>query len=131
MDRPNWDGYFLGIAEAVSRRASCPRATVGAVIVRGNRVLSTGYNGSSAGRPHCYEEGCDIVDNHCQRALHAEVNAVGYAARDGISIAGSILYLYRLNIGSDTGESVCRECIKVLRASGVNKVIRSGYISIL
>ena len=115
MGRPDWDTYFLDIAEAVARRATCPRARVGAVIVsREHRILSTGYNGAPPGSPHCEEVGCLLVDEHCQRALHAEVNAVAHAARHGVAIAGASLYV--------VGKSVCRECGKVLAATGIGQV---------
>lgn len=110
--RPTWDEYFRGIAQAVSVRASCPRASVGAVIVSNdNRILATGYNGAPSGDPDCIEAGCDMQDNHCQRALHAEVNAVAFAARHGTAIRGARIYV--------TGRDVCRECAKVLRAAGI------------
>lgn len=113
MERPNWDDYFMGIAEAVGRRASCPRAAVGAVLVTAeNRIAATGYNGAPSGSPHCLDAGCQIEDGHCQRVLHAEVNAVAWAARHGTSIAGTRLYVH--------GKGVCRECAKVLRAAGVS-----------
>ncbi|MBU1173343.1 MAG: dCMP deaminase, partial [Proteobacteria bacterium] len=64
--RPSWNDYFLAIAKVVSRRSTCPRAHVGAVIVsHDNRILATGYNGSPLGEPHCDDIGCLIVDNHC------------------------------------------------------------------
>src|SRR5688572_27353982 len=85
--RPDWTEYFMGIAEAVSKRASCPRASVGAVLIDGDcRILATGYNGSATNEPHCLDAGCLIEDGHCQRAIHAEMNAVGYAARHGVSL---------------------------------------------
>lgn len=119
--RPFWDPYFTSIAEGVAQRATCNRAKVGAVLVSpDHRILATGYNGSAPGEPHCLDVGCDIVDGHCQRVQHAEVNAVAFAARYGVPIAGSRLYLW---IGAAQGEatvaSVCRECAKVLRAAGV------------
>ena len=116
-ERPDWDTYFLLIAEVVSRRSTCPRAHVGAVIVSDeNRILSTGYNGAAPGEPHCESEvGCLMQDGHCQRTLHAEVNAIAFAARAGISLRGSRLYLY-----SSRGElAPCRECEKVRKAAGV------------
>lgn len=116
--RPSWDEYFTGIAEAVAQRATCNRAKVGAVLVSADhRILATGYNGSAPGEPHCIDVGCDVVDDHCQRTQHAEVNAVAFAARHGVRIAGSRLYLW---INSDgTATTVCRECAKVLKAAGV------------
>lgn len=78
--KPDWDEYFLGIAEAVSKRATCPRKHVGAVIVRDEdrRIVSAGYNGAEAGLPECIDEGCTIVDGHCVRTIHAEQNAIDY-----------------------------------------------------
>ncbi len=86
MKRPNWDQYFLSIAEKVASRSTCPRASVGAVIVRDNRILSTGYNGSLPSEPHCTEVGCLMINSHCERTIHAETNAVVQAARFGISL---------------------------------------------
>ena len=107
--RPSWDEYFDVVARAIASRASCPRASVGAVIVNeSNHVIATGYNGAPPGEPHCLEVGCFIEDGHCQRAIHAEVNAVVHAER---SLRGGRLYV--------TGKEVCRECAKVLRAAGV------------
>ena len=122
-ERPNWDTYFEQIAVMVSTRASCPRASVGAVLVsRENRILATGYNGAPSGEPDCYEAGsCAMEDGHCQRAIHAEVNAVAYAAREGVSLKGARLYLYMSRDGL-----VCRECLKVLVAAGV-QLARTEY----
>lgn len=113
--RPSWEAYFLSLAKAVATRASCPRASVGAVIVsKDNRFLASGYNGSPSGEPHCLDFGCLMVDGHCQRSLHAEVNAVGYAARYGIPVDGARMY-----VAGTGGRGVCRECMKILNAAGV------------
>lgn len=120
--RPNWNIYFTGIAEAVAQRATCNRAKVGAVIVSPeHRIVSTGYNGSAPGDDHCIDVGCDLVDGHCQRTQHAEVNAVAFAARHGVSIVGCRLYLWIGGVegGEPTVATVCRECAKVLKAAGV------------
>jgi dCMP deaminase len=115
--RPTWNQYFLNIAREVASRATCPRASVGAVLVKDNRILSTGYNGAPAGSDDCLTAGCLIVNNHCLRATHAEVNAVGYAARKGVSVEGATLYLY----GRD---AVCEGvCQHVITAAGINHVI--------
>ena len=74
--REDWDGYFKAIARTVSTRSTCPRKQVGAVIVVNKRILATGYNGSPAGQPHCTDVGCNVVANHCTRAIHAEQNAI-------------------------------------------------------
>jgi dCMP deaminase len=127
MARPSWHEYFLAIAEVVSRRSTCPRAHVGAVIVSaGNRILATGYNGSPPGEAHCDDIGCLMEDNHCQRTLHAEVNAIAFAARAGVRLQGGRLYIW-----SSRGDSIpCRECEKVIKAVGLiiyqGEVIKEG-----
>ena len=78
--RPSWDEYFMRIARDVATRSTCLRRHVGAVIVRERRILSTGYNGSPPGQPHCYEVGCLMEDGRCIRTLHAEQNAIIQAA---------------------------------------------------
>ena len=72
--RPNWHTYFMKVAEMASTRATCPRKSVGAVIVRDRAILSTGYNGSVRGLPHCIEDGCMMEDNHCVRTRDAAEN---------------------------------------------------------
>lgn len=119
MTRPTWDEYFLSIAREVAKRATCPRASIGAVLVVGHRVIATGYNGAASGEAHCLDIGCQMEDNHCQRAIHAEVNAVGQAAQHGVSTTGATLYL----AGDRHIKGVCRECQKVLTAAGVKEVI--------
>ena len=116
MARPTWDDYFLAVAEVISRRSTCPRARVGAVIVSpDNRILATGYNGSPPGEPHCDDAGCLVVDGHCQRTLHAEVNAIAFAARAGVRLQDGRLYLW-----SSRGDmKPCRECAKVMKATGL------------
>ena len=74
--RPSWDEYFMQIAQVVATRATCDRRHVGAVIVRDRTILSTGYNGSIRGLPHCDEVGHLMEDGHCVRTVHAEANAV-------------------------------------------------------
>ena len=105
----------MAIAQVVAYRATCPRASVGAVLVLQNRIISTGYNGSAPGHPHCTEMGCLMEEGHCQRTLHAEVNAIAWAARAGVRVEGARLYMW-----SSRGDGTpCRECQKVLRAAGV------------
>ena len=92
--RPSWDEYFMRIAHEVATRSTCPRLAVGAVIVRDKRILTTGYNGSPSGMPHCEDVGCliRIVDGResCQRTLHAEQNAIIQAAYHGVSDHGRL-----------------------------------------
>lgn len=91
MTRPSWHETWFAVAEVMARRASCPRASVGAVIVdRRKHLVSVGYNGAPAGEPHCIDDGCIIEDNHCQRALHAEVNAIVNATK---SLRGTTIFI--------------------------------------
>ena len=87
--RESWDSYFIQLAVQVAARGTCPRRQVGAVLTQNNHLRSTGYNGSSAGQPHCLEVGCLL--NHqgrCQRTIHAEANAIRdahpSALKDGV-----------------------------------------------
>jgi dCMP deaminase len=124
--RPAWSQYFLNLAKVVSTRATCNRAHVGAILVMRNRILTTGYNGSPPGEPHCTDPGvgCDLVDNHCQRTLHAEVNAIAQAAQLGISVKGASMYIYINNLdGISRNNKPCRECMKVLNATGIGTIM--------
>ena len=87
-ERVSWDTYFMNIATMVATRSTCPRKSVGAVIVKGNAILSTGYNGSMSGAPHCTDVGCMIENDHCVGTIHAEANAIIHAARRGLGLHG-------------------------------------------
>ncbi len=103
MNRPSWHEYFMMVAKLVSVRSTCNSRKIGAVIVRNNRILSTGYNGAVHGAPHCIDKGPDFCFrrsvgahdgdkyNYCVSS-HAEVNAVDQAARFGISLEGAVVY---------------------------------------
>ena len=119
MIRPDWNTYFLRIAQEISSRATCPRASVGAVIVKNNRILSSGYNGSASGEQHCVDVGCDVVDDHCQRAIHAEVNAVAEAAKFGVAIDGATLYFY----DSLHRPESCNNCLQAMKAAGIRRLV--------
>jgi len=109
--RPTWDEYFRDMAKLVATRATCPRASVGAVLVRDTQVLASGYNGVASGRPHCSEVGCTIVDNHCLHSIHAEINVIGQAARRGVSTDGATMYIH--------GLPPCPNCEKAMLAAGI------------
>lgn len=115
--RPSWDSYFLAIAQQVATRGTCNRARVGAVIVRDRRILTTGYNGSPAGLPHCDDIGHLMIDGHCVRTLHAEQNAIIQAALHGISVAGGTLYVTH---------QPCLICTKILINAGIVRVVYTG-----
>lgn len=117
--RPDWDDYFLGIAEAVSRRGDCSRRQVGCVIVgRDKRIVATGYNGTVSGQSGCLDGACPRATSGAKPgegyeqtaciALHAEMNAVAHASRSETD--GGIAYI--------TAEP-CYMCQKVLAAGGV------------
>lgn len=118
-ERPGWDEYFMEIARTVGTRATCPRASVGAVLTRDKRILTTGYNGAPRGVPHCTEAGCMMVDGHCLRATHAEANAIVQGALHGVSIAGATAYCTH---------QPCAGCSKLLISAGVVRIVyRDAY----
>jgi dCMP deaminase len=112
--RPSWDEYFLKLAMLASERATCPRMHVGCVLVKDKFVLATGYNGSLPGQPHCDEVGCLIVDNHCVRTNHAEINALVQATTHGVNIKGATAYITNMS---------CTNCAKALIAAGIKRVV--------
>ena len=111
--RVNWNEYFMGIAHQAATRSTCSRKHVGAVIVRDRTVLSTGYNGSVRGLPHCEDVGCQMEDGHCVATVHAEANAIIQAAKNGVAIQGSELY---------TTASPCWGCFKLIANSGITTI---------
>lgn len=113
MERLSWDHYFMNVARVVSSRATCQRKYVGAVIVRDRTILSTGYNGSIRGMPHCAESGHMMEDNHCVATIHAEMNAVIQAARNGVRIEGATIYITA---------SPCWSCFKALANAGITRI---------
>ncbi|MCL6454566.1 MAG: dCMP deaminase family protein [Alicyclobacillus sp.] len=113
--RPSWDEYFMMMArDVIAQRATCLRRQVGAVIVRNKRILTTGYNGSPPGMPHCTEVGCWIVDGHCIRTIHAEQNAIVQAALHGVSTEGATIYV---------SAAPCVNCAKLIIAAGMVRVV--------
>jgi dCMP deaminase len=111
--RKDWHEYFMDIAEMVATRSTCDRKHIGAVIVRDKTILSTGYNGSIRGRPHCSELGCDIENGHCVATIHAEANAIIQSAKNGVMINGAEIY---------TTASPCWNCFKLIANSGIEKI---------
>jgi len=116
-DRPSWDDYFMQITFEVAKRSTCPRAAVGAVIVREKRILTTGYNGSPMGLPHCTEAGCLMVNDHCVRTLHAEQNAIIQGALHGVDVSGSTMYVTH---------QPCLVCAKMAINAGIERVVYAG-----
>ena len=124
VERPGWDEYFLGIADAVAARADCRRAQHGAVIVKDRRIVSTGYNGSVPGGASCLAGECprgllskqEKPSNHADYsdciALHAEQNAIAFASR--IDTKDATIYI--------TG-APCDMCAKLIAAAGITRTV--------
>ncbi|MGD0073869.1 MAG: cytidine/deoxycytidylate deaminase family protein [Candidatus Binataceae bacterium] len=122
MKRPSWDQYFMTITRTVAERSTCGRAKVGAVIVRDRNILATGYNGSPAGLPHCLDAGCLIyesrtpdgeIEQNCYRTIHAEMNAITQAAKNGAAIRDADIYVTH---------TPCIHCLKVLINTGIRNI---------
>ena len=116
--RASWDEYFMNIAQVVSSRSTCPRKYVGAVIVRNRTILSTGYNGSIRGLPHCTDVGHMMEAGHCVATIHAEVNAILQAARNGVNIDGGTLYVTA---------SPCWHCFKSSANAGIRRIVYGEF----
>lgn len=112
--RPTWDQYFLKLAMLASERATCPRMHCGCVLVRNKNVVATGYNGSIPGDDHCEDVGCLVVDNHCVRTNHAEMNALCQAAKLGNSVEGATAYVTNMP---------CTSCAKAVILAGIKRVV--------
>ena len=121
-DRPSWDQYFITITRQVAERSTCLRAKVGAVIVREKNILATGYNGAPAGLPHCLDVGCLIyksttpsgeIEENCFRTIHAEINAIAQAAKNGAFIRDADIYITH---------TPCIHCMKVLLNTGIRAI---------
>jgi len=127
IKRPSWDEYFLEISDLVSRRATCLRRQVGALIVKDKRILATGYNGTPKGLPHCYEIGCLREElkipsgerHELCRGLHAEQNALLQASLHGVSVKDSMLYCTN---------QPCIICAKMIINAGIKEIVMlEGY----
>jgi len=124
--RPDWNQYFMDIAELVKTRSTCLRRQVGAVIVKDRRILTTGYNGAPSGMRHCLELGGCLREqmkvpsgerHELCRALHAEQNAIIQAAYHGISIQGASMYVTL---------QPCSLCAKMAVNAGIVKMVFKG-----
>lgn len=120
--RPSWDEYFMKLAHEVATRTTCLRRAVGAVIVKDRRILATGYNGVPSGLAHCSETGCLRQElgvpsgqrHEICRGLHGEQNAIIQAARYGIDISGSTIYVTT---------QPCVVCAKMIINAGITEVV--------
>jgi len=125
--RPSWETYFMDIAQLVAKRSTCLRRTVGCVIVKDKRILSTGYNGAPTGIKHCIDIGClreelNIASGERHelcRGIHAEQNAIIQAALHGVSIKGARLFCTN---------QPCLICAKMIINAGIIEIYyRDGY----
>ena len=118
MVRASWDEYFMNIARVVASRSTCERKFVGAVIVRDKTILSTGYNGSIRGMPHCIDVGHMMEDGHCVATIHAESNAILQAAKNGVNIDGATVYVTA---------SPCWSCFKQIANAGLRRIVYGEF----
>lgn len=113
MQRIKWDQFFMAQCFLISTRSTCTRLAVGATIVRDKRIIAGGYNGSIAGGDHCIDKGCYVIDNHCVRTIHAEMNAILQCAKFGVPTEGAEIYVTHFP---------CLQCTKAIIQAGI-KVI--------
>ncbi|MGE5422943.1 MAG: deoxycytidylate deaminase [Ignavibacteriales bacterium] len=126
--RPSWDEYFSELAQMVGRRSTCVRRQVGAVLVKEDRIIATGYNGAPQGVQHCLDIGCLREEMNIPsgqryelcRGVHAEQNAIINAARYGVSTLESVVY---------STTQPCMLCARMLINAGVKKVVHQGDFS--
>lgn len=113
MTRLSWQDYFMANAELISKRSTCDRAFVGAVLVKNNRIIATGYNGGVSETENCNEASHYMEDGHCIRTVHAEMNALIQCAKEGISTDGTEIYVTHFP---------CLNCTKALLQAGIKKI---------
>lgn len=113
MERIDWKQYFIATSFLLSSRSTCTRLAVGATIVRDKRIIAGGYNGSIAGGEHCIDKGCYVVDGHCVRTIHAEMNAILQCAKFGVATEGAEIYVTHFP---------CLPCTKSIIQAGIRKI---------
>lgn len=116
MERIAWDQYFMAQSYLLSSRSTCTRLTVGATIVRDKRIIAGGYNGSIAGGDHCIDKGCYVIDNHCVRTIHAEMNAIIQCAKFGVPTENAEIYVTHFP---------CLQCTKGIIQAGIKTIYYS------
>ena len=114
MSRISREELYFSIAKEISKRSTCNRASVGAILVKDNHIFGTGYNGAPKGLKECYEWGCSMDNDHCVRTVHAELNALISAAYNGVSTKDAILY---------TTYQPCFRCELFLINAGIKEVV--------
>lgn len=126
---PSRDDTFMEVASVMARRSTCNRGQVGAIIVKDNRIISTGYNGSPPGMDECIEVGCKVqvlyewdegrsqyleTTSGCQRAIHAEANSLMWAAKHGLAVEGATMYCTH---------GPCLHCAQLMSSAGIVRVV--------
>lgn len=114
--RPSWDDYFMAMTRLVATRSTCDRLHSGAILVKNNRIIATGYNGAPPGLPHCDDVGHLMEEGHCVRTIHGEHNVLLQAAVLGSTPQDATLY---------TKYVPCIHCAKYIIACGVKRVVYS------
>lgn len=108
-----WEQYFMAQSVLLSLRSTCSRLEVGATIVRDKRIIAGGYNGSVSGDSHCIDEGCYVLNNHCVRTIHAEMNAILQCAKFGVPTEGAEIFVTHFP---------CLPCTKMILQAGISKI---------
>ena len=108
-----WNQYFMAQAVLLSLRSTCTRLEVGATLVKDRRIIAGVYNGAVSGDNHCIDHGCYVVDGHCIRTIHAEMNALLQCAKLGISTDGAEIYVTHFP---------CLHCTKAILQAGIKKI---------
>lgn len=131
VERIGKDEYYLGIAKAVSARSTCLRRQYGAIVVKDDRIISTGYNGSARGEENCCDVGVCWREAHgiphgeqyekCV-GVHAEDNAISQAGREAI---GGVLYLAGIENGKLIDAVPCLMCERKIKNAGIERVVCS------
>lgn len=122
--RPEWDEYWMGVVEAISKRSTCLRHNIGAAVVHDKTIVSTGFNGASRGLPHCSEIGClrdklkipSGTRHEICRGVHAEQNAI--IRGDPLRMVGATMYV---------NAKPCTICAKMIINSGIKRVVYIEY----
>lgn len=113
MQRISWDEYFMAQSHLLSLRSTCSRLSVGATIVKDKRIVSGGYNGSIKGDEHCIDIGCKVVEGHCVRTIHAEINAILQCSKFGVGTEGATIYVTHFP---------CLNCTKSIIQAGIKEI---------
>jgi len=113
LKRIDRDELYMGIASLFAKRGTCKRNQVGCSLVKDGRVICSGYNGNLAGADHCNPNICDVTQP-CTKAIHAEANAIAFAAKKGISLQSSTIYCTF---------SPCLKCAELIIQAGISEVV--------